>query len=277
MIGRAAIPQCKGSPMARIAVTSLAKLVVALSLSGCHSLATQEGPLASNPSALARSSGRDESLPAAESAKLCLATAETMEQAEKYPEAIELYEKARKLDNHAAAQATRRLAVIHDRTGNFDKALDEYRRGLQENPKDAELINNFGYGYYCRGQWQAAEQQLRKAVSLDPKLACAWNNLGMCLAQQMRYEEGLAAFEKAVSKAHARCNLGFIQATQGKIAEARRSYESALKMEPGLQMARLALQKLGEPNPRSAAHAATSAAEDRTPLPLDSVQLPTKQ
>ena len=161
-----------------------------------------------------------------------------------------------------SVQATRHLAVILDRTENFDRALEEYRRAITQNPKDAELFNNLGYGYYCRGEWESAEKQLRKAVSLDPKLAAAWTNLGMCLAQQMRYEESLAAFEKVVLKAQAHCNLGFIQLTQARAAEARnnyelaksttaearRNYEMALETEPGLQIARAALQKLGHPN-----------------------------
>jgi Tfp pilus assembly protein PilF len=217
----------------------------AVLISGCYTFNHREPPT-SIATAPTPTSAKNDNLPAAESAKLNLATAETMAQAEKFQEAIELYERARSLDERAGLIATRRLAVIYDRIGNFDKALDEYRRAIQESPKDAELFNNLGYGYYNRGQWEAAEKQLRKAVALDPKLASAWINLGMCLAQQMRYDDSLAAFEKSITKAQARCNLAFIQATQGKTTEARRNYEAALQLEPGLQMARVALQKLGQ-------------------------------
>ena len=111
----------------------------------------------------------------------------------------------------SAPQATKRLALLYDRTDFFDKALEEYQRSLRDNPKDPEVHNNLGYGYYCRGQWAAAEKHLRLAVTNDPKMSSAWNNLGMALAQQARYDESLTAFEKAVSKAQARCNLAFIQ------------------------------------------------------------------
>ena len=228
----------------RAIVRGSAVLLLAVLASGCHTFGNNDTPLTQTTPT--PSSAKNDSLPASETAKLCLTTAEVMEQAEKHQEAIELYEKARRLDERAAAQATRCLAVIYDRIGNFDKALDEYRRGIQENPRDAELFNNLGYGYYNRGQWNVAEKHLQKAVSLDPKLASAWINLGMCLAQQRRYDESLAAFQKAVTKAQAHCNLAFIQATQSKTAEARRNYDLALRLEPGMQMARVALQKLGQ-------------------------------
>jgi Tfp pilus assembly protein PilF len=267
--------------MERIAISLLhvSCLVLAVLASGCHSFPNRDTPLAPNTPAPAPTSARSENLPPAESAKLCMATASVMEQNEKHQEAIELYEKARQLDARTAAQATRCLAVIHDRIGNFDKALDEYRRGFQENPKDAELFNNLGYGYYCRGQWEAAEKQLRRSVSLDPKLASAWINLGMCLAQQMRYDESLATFEKAVPKAQARCNVAFIQATQSKTLEARRNYEMALQLEPGLQMARIALQKLGQPNSVAAVqYTQPRAGSNNDELPrIPDIQMPAKQ
>jgi tetratricopeptide (TPR) repeat protein len=258
----------------------IASFLAAVLASGCHSFGNRETPLPPNGLPPAQPSAKNESLPAAESAKLCLATASIMEQNEKHQEAIELYEKARQLDPRTAAQAARCLAFIHDRTGNFDKALDEYRRAIQENPKDAELFNNLGYGYCCRGEWDAAEKQLRKSVSLDPKLANAWTNLGVCLAVQTRYDESLAAFEKVMSKAQARCSLGFVQATQSKISEARRNYELALQLEPGLQMARIALQKLGQPNPVAAVQTNPSLVGlPRDELPYDggAVQAPKKQ
>jgi Tfp pilus assembly protein PilF len=258
---------------------SLQSVLVALCLSGCNPFVRRDSCITCNSAGPASSS--NQTLPAAESARLCLATAETMEREEKYPEAIELYEKARQLDHQAGVKATRHLAFIHDRMGNFDRALEEYRRAMKDNPRDAALLNNLGYGYYNRGEWAAAEKQLRKAVDLEPKLASAWINLGMCLAVQGRYEEGLAAFEKAVTKAQAHCNLGYIQATQGKIAEARRNYELALRIEPGSQMAGAALQKLGQPRAQNAVQQAEARPDilHATPpsFPFEPVQQATKQ
>jgi tetratricopeptide (TPR) repeat protein len=208
-----------------------------------------------------RAGAKEPELPAGESAKLCFTTAETLEKGGKDGEAIGLYEKARLLDKHLNTEVTRRLAVLYDRCGEFDKALDEYRRGLTENPKDAELLSDLGYGYYNRGQWTEAEKNLRKAVAANPKFANAWINLGMTLAQQYKYEESLQAFGKVVPKAQALCNLAFIQATQSKFDEARKSYEAALNLEPGLQIARTALHKLNQPSTQPAPSRALPTAQ----------------
>src|SRR5262249_9240896 len=134
-----------------------------------------------------------------------------------------------------------------DRKGDFDKALDEYQKLLKANPRDSEAYNDLGYGYYNRAKYEAAEQNLRKAVEFNPKNKHAWANLGLTLAQVSRYDEALTAFEKVVSKPQALCNIGLIQIGQGKIMEARDSYAFALKLEPGLQRAQLALQSLNGP------------------------------
>lgn len=229
-------------------LTFLQGCLIASCLVGCHSTSGQStliSPLVTTSTTTPGEIEKDLSAP--ESAKLCFAAAESLEKGGKDAEALGLYEKARHLDRRFATQATRRLAVLYDRNGQFDKALDEYRNGLKENPKDADLLNDLGYGYYCRGEWAAAEQTLRKAVAADPKKANAWNNLGMTLAQQGNDAESLQAFEKAVSKAQAHCNLAFIQVTRKNIDQARENYVLALKLEPGLQIARVALNKLNQP------------------------------
>jgi tetratricopeptide (TPR) repeat protein len=229
-------------------------LPLAMGLTGCYATNAQTALIAPMPSLTPAASPtttvKHHDLPNDESAKVCFATAEALEQGGKNAEAIALYERARQLDNHFAIPATRKLAALYDRTGDFDRALVEYRRGLTENPKDAELLNDLGYGYYCRAEWAEAEKNLRKAVAANPKVQSAWVNLGMTLAQMNRYDESLTAFGKVVTPAQARCNLAFIQFTQGKMEEAKQNYESALKLEPGLQIARVALQKMSNSNLR---------------------------
>ena len=238
-------------------------LVMTAALTGCQTMNLGGSPgIVQTTTGPAPSNAKEKDLPAAESARICFITAESLEQGGKFAEAIILYEKARHEDARIGVQATRRLAILQDRSGNFDKALEEYHRALNENPKDAEVYSALGYGYYCRAEWQAAEKQLRKAIAIEPKLTSAWNNLGMTLAVQMRYDESLAAFEKAVPKAQAHCSLGFIQAAQAKfdetqlkvddaqvkISKARRNYERALELEPGLQVGATRVAKT-RPNP----------------------------
>lgn len=185
-------------------------------------------------------------LPKRKKIDACLAAAKMMENSAKFGEAIIYYEQIREIDPKRNLFCARHLAVLYDRKGDFDKALDEYAKLLQANPKDAIAYNDLGYGYYTRGKFESAETNLRKSVEFDPKNKRAWSNLGMSLAQLERYEESLAAFEKSVNRPQALCNVAFIQAAQGKWVEARDSYAMALKLEPGLQKARVALQSMNE-------------------------------
>ncbi len=253
-------------------VLKLSIVPLAFGLAGCHTTNSQSAIDSTIPSlvpAMPVKSVRQQDLSINESAKICFATAQTLEQGGKDAEAIALYDKARQLDKHFTAASTRRLAVLFDRNGEFDKALAEYRRGLSDNPKDAELLSDLGYGYYCRAEWAEAEKNLRKAVAANPKLANAWINLGMTLAQQARYDESLAAFGKVVSEAQARCNVAFIQVTQDKVAEAKNNYESALRLEPGLQLARIALQKMNQPNFRARTPTDTPTLANADPAQTD--------
>ena len=185
-----------------------------------------------------------EDLPGKESGTLSLSMAESLEKDGKEAEAIGYYERARTLDPSLAERAGRRLAVLYDRHDNQAKAMTEFQELLKKRPKDANLLNDMGYSHYNRGQWVEAEAYLRKAVAADKTNKRAWVNLGMALAQQGKYPEGLDAFGKVVSPAEAQANLAFVLLTQGKKAEAVAAYKRALAFEPTLKIARAALEKL---------------------------------
>jgi Tfp pilus assembly protein PilF len=180
--------------------------------------------------------------------KLCLATAESMEQGGRDTEAIAFYERARKLDPHQDRRATRHLATLYTQVGQHERAKTEYERALRESPKDPELLNGLGYNAYCLGKWAEAEAHLRAALAQDPKHARAWMNLGLTFGQQGRYYDSLEAFRRVVSPGEAYCNLAFVFTVQGKRDEARVAYRAALQHDPNLGLARTALEKLDGPS-----------------------------
>lgn len=218
---------------------------VALFNGGCQMFSRHPTNAATDlaPSAAPIKATRVEQSPA-ETAKLRFAAAQQMDMAGNFKEAIALYENARQADARFRDAATRRLGVLYDKNGDFDKARVEYEQTLRNHPNDAETLNNLGYGYYSRGQWATAEEYLRKAVAANPQHPSAWINLGMTLAQQDRTDESLEAFSRVISPAQGQCNLAFILMTQGKRAEAKEAYREALRMDPTLQLAQGALAKL---------------------------------
>ncbi len=183
-------------------------------------------------------------LSATDSAKLCIATAEQLEAANKLTDAVSLYERARQLDPRTDLRATRSLANLYTHLGEYDRAKDEFERALRAAPHSAELHNDLGYSYYSRGMWKEAEASLRKAVAADAKHGRAWTNLGMALGQQGRYDEAVDAFRHVVSPGKAYCNVAFLMVTQGRRDQALGAYREALRVEPDLQLARTALERL---------------------------------
>jgi tetratricopeptide (TPR) repeat protein len=201
-------------------------------------------------------------LPAKESAKVCLRTAQELEMKGQTEEAIGLFEKARASDPGTAKVASRRLAVLYDKAGDFTKSTAEYEALLKANPKDADLLNDLGYSYYCRGDWTNAEAYLAKAVQQNPNHKRAWVNLGLARAQQAKWDESFQAFCQAVRPADAHCNIAFALAAQGKTEEAKAQYRQALTLDPGMQIARGALARLENPKAFDDAYATKNATKD---------------
>jgi len=182
-------------------------------------------------------------LPKKEAAQACLAVARSLEAEGHYTQAVAQFELARAYDS-GLSNLSRRLAVLHSRLGNTDKAKIEFESCLKTSPNDADLLNDVAYFYLRQGDAPKAESYLRQAVLLDSKLDKAWVNLGLALAEQGRREESLEAFGKSVSPAVAHANLGVVLLRKGLRDEAEATIRQAIALDPSLQQARLALRYL---------------------------------
>lgn len=192
-------------------------------------------------------------LPPKEAARTCLRTALEYEKAGQVEEAIRLYERARSLDPGLTLAASRRLAVLYDLTENFAKSTAEYEAQLKAHPKDADLLNDVGYSYYCRGDWANAEAYLGRALKADPQHKRATMHLAMAYAAQGRWDDAFQQFCRAVRPADAHCNMAFLLASLGQTDAAKDQYRRALELDPALKLARAGLAKLENPGPRDAA------------------------
>jgi Flp pilus assembly protein TadD len=216
--------------------------VLLCALAGCGVTSESLKPATARaPGALAPEA---EQLPDCKTAEVQLTLAENLVREGHVGAAIAYYEMARNNDPRLAARVARRLGVLYDLAGEPARSATEFQTALREWPQDPDLLTDVGYAYYNRGDWAEAEKFLRQALGVDPKNKRARMNLGMTLVQQGRTEEGLTAFGLVVSPAEAHANVAFLLLAQGKKAEARAEYRRALELEPTLQVARLALEKL---------------------------------
>lgn len=195
-------------------------------------------------SATSQSASAPSDLPAEKSATICLTAAREMDAKGLHADAINQYERARQFDPRLGAQVAPRLAVLHDRLGNEQRALAEYKQALQAHASDPALLNDYGYFCYERGQLEEAEQYFREALKKNPEYRRAWVNLAVVLVQQGRENEGMGAFSKVLSPEEAYTNLGVLLAKQGKREESRQALHRALELVPNLRHAQQLLAHL---------------------------------
>jgi Tfp pilus assembly protein PilF len=233
--------------------------VLILPCASCLSWVRQQKEELSGTAGNNSSEGTAESeLPASKTAEIFVSVGAQLEKKGEPAKALASYEQALKLDPSCGDRLAHRLAVLYDRTDQTSKAGPEYERAIQFAPKNAKLLNDFGYHWYCAGNWTEAEKYFRQALAIDARHTRARTNLGLTLAQQGRDEEALEAFEQVVGPAEAYSNLGFVLLARGLSDEARAAYKQALTFDPASRVARAALARLdGAPAAAETAHSST--------------------
>lgn len=96
-------------------------------------------------------------------------------------------------------------------------------------------------GLRAEGRHVEAHAEAGEAVRLQPNRAENWKIHGLTLLHLNRSDEAISSFQKALSlepSAMSHQNLAMAMAAAGRPDEAIRLYETALKIDPGLPMAR---------------------------------------
>lgn len=121
-------------------------------------------------------------------------------------------------------------------TREIAKAIQVYVLWQQTFPRDIEPAAKVGNRYVSVGMYDAAAEQLRKAVAVDPSNVSAVQNLGRALLRQSRFDQAEAILREALQRnidtpqiRQARFDLAFIRsdtaAMQRAIVEARGQQE----------------------------------------------------
>lgn len=171
--------------------------------------------------------------------------ARAQEQQGKLPEALELY---MKLYNGGRTDAAicHRLAVVYARMGNHKQADAFFRRALKQEPRNAELLCDYGYALSLRNELKAAEQLLQQALRTRPMHKRSLNNLAAVMGKQGRFDECLRTYRRVVSNAQAHANVAYIHAQRGEGSLAVKHYSRALSLNPNLVSAANAMVQLSQ-------------------------------
>lgn len=131
------------------------------------------------------------------------------------------------------------LAQGYFSRGQFTTALDELKLALQAKPDMREAVNLRGLVYAAMGDNQLAEEAFRRALSVYPNDPDTLHNYGWFMCQQQRWETADALFDQAVSqstyRAPARTLLakGVCEARSGRMLVAEKTLQRAFELDPG--------------------------------------------
>jgi Flp pilus assembly protein TadD len=128
-----------------------------------------------------------------------------------------------------------RAGMANERTGNYPGAIKLYRRGLEIEPQNVELLNAMGFALFQQGNSQEAVVELEKAVAIDPKHWKSHNNLALASIELGELELAEAHYREslAIEPQPAIYNdLGVVQERLGLPEDAVASYRKALELDP---------------------------------------------
>ncbi len=136
-------------------------------------------------------------------------------------------------------------AFIHWRNGNvlhlagrYEQAAELFQQSIDAYPT-AEGHTFLGWSLSELGRLEDAIAECKEAISLDSDYGNPYNDIGVYLIQLGRPEEAVPWLHKAIAAKRYCCyefphsNLGQVLLSQGKINEAKRSFERALSRNPG--------------------------------------------
>ena len=126
---------------------------------------------------------------------------------------------------------------MREKQGQFDDAVNAFRRVIALDPKHAEAYNYVGYMYAERGQnLDEAVTLIGKALELEPENGYFIDSLGWAYYQQGKYADALRELKRAVDRTKEDPvileHLGDAYLKNGLDNEALVAWEKALKIDP---------------------------------------------
>lgn len=115
----------------------------------------------------------------------------------KYPEAIEVYKLAIRLDPNYA-QAFGGMGDAYFNSGNSEQALSAYKEQARLAPNDAQAQFDLGYFYNAMGRHGEAFAPLVRATALDPNFAEAFYGIGYAYLRGTEFEKSITYLRSAI-------------------------------------------------------------------------------
>jgi len=153
----------------------------------------------------------------------------------RYEKAAQEFQRAAELDPDSD-DALRGLGLAYQSLGRLTDAEANYQRAISLHPNYWADYNWLGSFYYTQARYEDAAKMFSHVVALAPDSERGYSNLGGVNLNLGRYTEAIPLFERSVAirpTADAYSNLATAYFFQQRFAEAARTYEQAVKLNPG--------------------------------------------
>ena len=144
----------------------------------------------------------------------------------------------------ASPVARNTLGTILQAMGLKQGARQQYEHALRLDPTASYALNNLCYGWILDGDAPKAARACEQALSLNPDLVAARNNLGILHAAGGDFESARSAFERSGNQAAVSYNLGIMHLARREYREAADSFADAQQARPTRQTAARVRQAL---------------------------------
>jgi Flp pilus assembly protein TadD len=139
-------------------------------------------------------------------------------------------------------------AIEADKNQKRDEAIRHYEQAVRLAPDFYPAHNNLGSDYLSNSDFKSAEAEFRKVIRTNPADAAAYFNLAHVFLLTKRYQESLEhaiqGLRREPNSAFGYFVLGSAYQRAGDAAQSERALRLALKLDPKLSAAHLALVNL---------------------------------
>lgn len=134
------------------------------------------------------------------------------------------------------ARALLHSGIDYARSGELDKAINDFSRAIRINPRYASAYHNRGYAYERKGEPDKAIMDLSEAIRLNPQDARAYVSRGRAYRMKGELEKALADLDISIGLAPQRpegyANRAYVFLKRGDYDKALSDLDEALRLDP---------------------------------------------
>ena len=113
-----------------------------------------------------------------------------------------------------------RGAIFCDALREYDRAISDFTRAIELEPRNPFAYKNRGVARNLRGDVEGAIEDYTQAIDLNPRYAVAYTNRGVIRASQGNFRAAIADYEKALRVAPK--NWSYRKMVEKNLARARK-------------------------------------------------------